>query len=194
MTRTSTVLLEALRDSANAGVWQEFDARYRPLLLRVGRRLGLSPLDAEDAAQETIAAFLVEYRAGHYQRHSARLRDWLAGIMAHKVRDLQRRQFSGQKLLEQMARDAGTSKEADSTVQRVLEEEWKGAVLRQCLDEVRAGVSPQMYESFELLALKQWPARQVARHLGISEDLVYQNKRRVLKRVQELIPAMEEVW
>ena len=91
ITRTSTIFLQRIRDLSDQSAWQEFDGRYRPLLMSVGRRLGLNAMDAEDAAQETLAAFLVDYRADRYQREMGRLRDWLAGIMWHKVRDAQRR-------------------------------------------------------------------------------------------------------
>jgi DNA-directed RNA polymerase specialized sigma24 family protein len=43
-----------------------------------------------------------------------------------------------------------------------------------------------------LFALQQWPAEQVARRLGISVDLVYQNKRRMLARIRQLLTEMGE--
>ncbi len=192
LTRTSTILLEGLKDLSNAGAWQEFDARYRPLLLAVGRRLGLTETDAEDAAQETVAAFLREYREGSYSRERGRLRDWLAGIMSHKVRDVQRRQVREDRVLRASVPAAEDS--GDDRIKAVMEEEWAKATLRQCLEEVRKEVSPQMFESFELCALQLWPAGQVAKRLGISVDAVYQNKCRVLQAIRELLPRMEEMW
>jgi RNA polymerase sigma-70 factor, ECF subfamily len=192
LTRTSTILLEGLKDLSNGAAWQEFEARYRPLLLAVGRRLGLTEADAEDAAQETVAAFLRDNREGRYSRERGRLRDWLAGIMSHKVRDLQRRQVREDKLLrEQPAASDGAE---DERIHAVMEEEWGKATLRMCLEEVRKEVAPQMYESFELSALRLWPAGQVAKRLGISVDAVYQNKSRVLQAIRELLPKMEEIW
>jgi DNA-directed RNA polymerase specialized sigma24 family protein len=88
ITRTSTILLQRLKDRGDDAIWREFDTRYRPVLLAVGRRLGLGLADAEDAAQETLVAFLAEYKEGRYRREMGRLRDWLAGIMTHKVQDL----------------------------------------------------------------------------------------------------------
>lgn len=187
------MFLEGLQDCANGAVWREFDARYRPLLMSVGRRLGLGESDAEDAAQETLAAFVVEYRGGRYQRGMGRLRDWLAGIMAHKVRDAQRRRLKSEQALARQAGEGGTEVE-DPAVRRAMEEEWSGEVLRRCLEAVRAEVSPQMYEAFELTALRGWPAQQVAARLGCSVDLVYQHKHRMLRRMQQMLPAMEEQW
>ena len=193
LTRTSTIFLEGLQDRSNDAVWREFDARYRPLLLSVGRRLGLRHDEAEDAAQEALAAFVVEYRAGRYERGMGRLRDWLAGIMAHKVRDTQRRRMQRDRALERQAQRQAPEAD-DSAVQRAMEEEWSGAALRRCLEAVREEVAPQMYEAFELTALRQWPAQQAAARLGCSVDLVYQHKHRVLQRMQQMLPTMEEPW
>jgi RNA polymerase sigma factor (sigma-70 family) len=192
LTRTSTILLEGLKDLSNAAAWHEFDVRYRPLLMAVGRRLGLKDADAEDAAQETVAAFLRNYREGSYSRDRGRLRDWLAGIMSHKVRDLQRHQVREDKLLHETPPAAEGVE--DDRVKAAMDEEWAKATLRQCFEEVRKEVSPQMFESFELSALELWPAGQVAQRLGISVDAVYQNKCRVLQAVRELLPQMEEIW
>jgi RNA polymerase sigma factor (sigma-70 family) len=192
LTRTSTILLEGLKDPTNSAAWQEFDARYRPLLISVGRRLGLSAVDAEDAAQDAVAAFLRDYQQGTYQRARGRLRDWLAGIMSHKVRDLQRRQMRADKTLRQTPPPPPTGE--DNRINAIIDDEWGKAALRRCLEEARKQVSPAMYESFELSALQLWPAGLVAKRLGLSVDAVYQNKRRVLQAIRELLPTMEDTW
>ena len=193
ITRTSTILLEGLKDRTDDKVWREFDSRYRPILLAVGRRLGLSPADSEDAAQETLVAFLAEYQAGGYQRHAGRLRDWLAGIMTHKVQDSRRRSTRQQQMLRDAAENGDLARD-EPCVERAMEEEWHGALLRQCLERVRMEVAPQTIESFEMFALQQRPAEQVARQLGVTIDVVYQNKRRVLLRIRELLPELEKSW
>jgi len=43
-TQTTTKLLEELKDEANADAWNEFDTRYRPILIGFARRLGLGEL------------------------------------------------------------------------------------------------------------------------------------------------------
>jgi RNA polymerase sigma-70 factor (ECF subfamily) len=193
ITRTSTILLQGLKDRTDDQAWREFDARYRPILLAVGRRLGLGPADTEDAAQETLLAFLAEYQSGRYQREMGRLRDWLAGIMAHKVQDARRRASRQQQAMRNAAA-SGELSHAASDVQQAMEEEWTAALLRQCLERVRLDVTPQTIESFEMFALQERPAEQVARQLGVSVDVVYQNKRRVLTRIRELLPELEKSW
>jgi len=195
LTRTRTTLLDGLKAPDNPSAWQEFIARYQPLVLAVGRRLGLQEADAEDAAQETLAAFVQAYRKDRYDRQKGRLRDWLCGIACHKVRDVMRRRSrqvrpvtdktDGTRFLNQIE---------DTRAESLWDEEWDRAVLRQCLSEVRWQVQPQTYEAFELFVLRQWPPARVAEHLRVSEDVVYQSKSRVLKRVRQLLPRMHEVW
>ncbi len=47
-TRTTTKLLDALRDHDNEPVWAHVDARYRPVIAALARRLGLNASDAEE--------------------------------------------------------------------------------------------------------------------------------------------------
>ena len=66
-------------------------------------------------------------------------------------------------------------------------------MLRQCLLEVSLEVEPKTFRAFELFARQGKPARDVANELGISENAVFGAKRRVLRRVRELLPKIEEV-
>ncbi len=192
---TSTFLLQAIRDPGNGAGWQQFDRRYRPVLLVTARRLGLSPQDAEDAAQETLASFAKEYREERYDRDKGRLRDWLLGIARHKIQDIYRRR-ARHEILE--ADRTGTTgfldKISDEQVDTTYETEWLRALLRECLDEVRLQVEHKTFEAFELFALQQRSAEEVAAHLGISRDSVYQSKSRVLKHICQLRKELEESW
>ena len=195
LTQTSTILLEGLKDSANQSAWSEFDRRYRPLILAAAQRMGLNAEDAQDAAQETLAAFLEAYRQDKYSRQAGRLRDFLRGIAIHKVRDIQRRRGRQEKSISDKTDEANwLSQLPDDQARQTWDEEWSKAVLRRCLAEVRPEVSPQQYEAFELFALYQWPAGKVAGQLGISVDSVYQSKHRVLERIRQILPKIEEIW
>ena len=58
LTRPTTALLEALLDPADDEIWQDFDRRYRPILIAFARRLGLPDEDAADAAHDTLLRIL----------------------------------------------------------------------------------------------------------------------------------------
>ena len=91
LTRTTTALLEGLRDSENAILWEAFDRRYRPILVGFARNLGLDEVDAADVAQETLSRFVQEYREGRYDRSRGRLGAWLVGIARYRILDLRRK-------------------------------------------------------------------------------------------------------
>jgi hypothetical protein len=71
--RTTTALLEGLHDPADAVAWEQFDRRYRPIVVGFASRLGLADADAADVAQEVMLQFVKEYRAGKYDRQRGRL-------------------------------------------------------------------------------------------------------------------------
>ena len=194
-TQTNTTLLLGLKDLRDETAWRQFDRRYRPLILNVACRLGLQDSDAEDAAQETIAAFIDAYRQEKYDKDKGKLRVWLYGIARHKIRDILRKRSRGEKpITDKTDATQFINQVEDTHIESAWEEEWEKAVLRQVLEEVRQQINPQMFESFYLYALEQWPAKRVAAHLQISEDLVYQNKRRTLLKLRESLPRMEEIW
>lgn len=58
---TSTSLLAGLMNPDNRTIWRQFVERYRPVILRYARRLGLADEDAQDTAQETLLAFAAAY-------------------------------------------------------------------------------------------------------------------------------------
>jgi RNA polymerase sigma-70 factor (ECF subfamily) len=168
--------------------------RYRPLVMAVARRMGLQDADAQDAAQETMVAFIRAYRDGRYDREKGRLRTWLRGIAVHKIHDLVRGRQRADRALREGASPAAAARQADADADALWSEEWDHAVLRQCLDEVRREVQPRTFEAFTLFALQEWPVAEVARHLRVSEETVYQAKSRIMKRIRDLMPAMEEDW
>ena len=194
-TMTSTLLLEGLRRPDNHTVWQDYVDRYRPLLVRFARRLGVPEADAEDLAQQALCAFADGYRNGAYDRERGRLRAWLFGIARNFVRRWLQRP---PRELQAADASAGTGfLERISTEDQIAEiwaAEWRQAVLQQCLLEVSLEVEPRTFRAFEQFARRGLPAREVAAELGISENAVFGAKRRVLRRIRELLPKMEDSW
>lgn len=196
-TVTSAALLQSLRDPANATVWNDYVGRYRPLLLGYARRLGLADADAEDVAQHVLLEFATGFRAGRFDPARGRLRDWLFGIARTSVKGWRRRlaarpvQFTG----TEGATDAVERiEDTDHDLEKLWEQEWRDAVLRQCLVEVRREVSEQTLMAFDLFARRGLPATEVAQQLGMTENAVFGAKRRVLRRIREIQPLLEEAW
>ena len=192
---TSTTLLNGLHDPDNESIWLQFVQRDRPMIVRYGKRLGLSAEDAEDVAQASLLGFCEAYRKRKYERERGRLREWLFGIVHNQVRNWKRRSSRGaSRLSGTVAQDVLGGLESDEGLEEQWEEEWRASVAAACLDEVRKEVQASTFRAFELFALEGRPADEVAAELGLTPNAVYGAKRRILRRVRELKPLMEDVW
>lgn len=58
---TTATVLDRLRDVNDQSAWGSFVERFRAPIIGFSRRMGRSPADAEDVAQETLLAFLESY-------------------------------------------------------------------------------------------------------------------------------------
>jgi len=193
-TVTSTTLLEGLRDPGNRTVWLDFVERYRPLVVGYGRRAGLSNDDAEDLAQQSLLAFSQAYRDEKYERARGRLRDWLFGIVANQLKNQRRARARRAERLPETRSGEPVEVAGESELEHLWEDEWQSAVARECLAQVRREVSATTYRAFELYALGDRPAEEVARELDLSPDAVYGAKRRILRRIRALQPFVEDVF
>ena len=138
---TSTTLLNGLHDPDNESIWLQFVQRYRPMIVRYGKRLGLSAEDAEDVAQASLLGFCEAYRKRKYERERGRLREWLFGIVHNQVRNWKRRSSRGaSRLSGTVAQDVLGGLESDEGLEEQWEEEWRASVAAACLDEVRKEV------------------------------------------------------
>ena len=194
-TATSTALLDGLRQSDAESVWSEFVDRYRPLIVRYAGRLGLATEDAEDAAQQTLTVFAQAYHQGKYDRAKGRLRHWLYGIARNQIRNWRRRQPNRFVQIDSPSgkTDFFAGLADENELESVWDEEWRDAVLRECLAQVRREVQPATYEAFDLFALQGQAAQCVAEKLGITSNAVFGAKRRILKRIRELHETMEDL-
>ncbi|HYF15024.1 MAG TPA: sigma-70 family RNA polymerase sigma factor [Phycisphaerales bacterium] len=186
-TRTTTQLLDALRDLKNEPVWALFDARYRPVIQGLARRLGLDDEAAEETAQQTLSEFVRAYRDGRYDRERGRLSSWLLGI-AH---------ITALKALRSRRGHAGnTALDAvpdESSLRLIWTEERDRAILERALRVLRAesDTDERTILAFELVALRGVPASDAASQCGMSVEQVYVAKSRCTKRLRGLVEAME---
>lgn len=191
-TTTSTGLLDGLKDASNEDVWQAFDARYRPVILSLAQRMGLSHADAADVVQETLLQFLRDYRLGRYERGKGRLRHWLQGIARHRITDALRAR--GRR------REQGASAAADlasrEDMERFWSEESEREILRQAMAELRESTrtSPRSIEAFEALVLGGRSAGVVAEEFGLTAHDVYMIKHRMTAKLREIVSRITALW
>jgi len=197
LSMTTSHLLDGLKDPLNQTVWHAYVERYRPLMIQYGIRLGLSATDAEDAAQLSLIEFCTAYQADKYDRTRGRLRDWLFGIARNQVLNYRRRQVNRGPMLigdGSSGTDFFNALPDDNSLTQIWEDEWQQAVMQQCLATVRSEVEARTFEAFELFALKGMPAEEVASRLDMSANAVFGAKRRILRRIRELLPQLQDEW
>lgn len=185
-TRTTTKLLDALRDHANEPVWEHIDGRYRPVITGLARRLGLGEADADEVAQQALSEFVRSYRDGRYDRSKGRLSSWILGIAHHtalKVRRSKRGEHGSTSLAEVAD---------ESTLRSIWTDERDRAILARALGMIRdeSDVDDRTLLAFELIALRGVPAAEAAAQCGMSVDQAYVAKSRVTKRLRTLVEEM----
>lgn len=192
-TRTSTELLEALKDGGNNTAWSDFDARFRPILLAVVQRMGLRAEDAADVTQAALTEFFRDFRAGKYDRGRGRLRSWLISIARNRAIDLMRadgrhRGHRGDSVLMVLP--------DDETVGGFWDDEEGRAIAKAALEHLRAQsrVSELNIKIFELVRVRNMPHEQVAAECGVSIDQVYKATNRCGRYLGKIIEEIREKY
>lgn len=193
MTATNTELLARLGDPADEEVWLEFDRRYRPIVLGFARRIGLTEHDASDLAQETLALFVREYRAGKYQRDRGRLRSWLIGMARIRAAEMRRRHFRRR---EARGESAFAEMPDEGTLEHIWEEEMRREILRTAMAELRQSrtLKQVTLDAFERLVVHHEAPDKVAERYGLSLNGVYKAKHRCMARLRTLLTKLQRAY
>lgn len=189
MTRTTTQLIEDLRDAGNAAAWARFDARYRPVLIGFARHLGLEGDDAAEVAQRTLAAFAEAYIAGRYERGKGRLSSWLIGMARNIGAEMRRARGRVRREGGATLADEQPAVPAEAQLTRVWERERAQAILHEAMAILRTSTRTEAntLRAFELFAVRGMPAEAVAAECGMSVDAVYVVKNRLTTRLREIV-------
>lgn len=190
---TTTELLNGLHEPGNRLAWDEFDARYRPILYAFLRRMGVNEMDADDVAQETLACFVRDYRARKYDREQGRLRTWLIGIARYRLADLRRaagrrRVWRGESAIQCVP--------DDDNAEAIWDEEQRRVVFDQALRELRqtARFHERTLEAFDRVVLRHEPVDVVAAQLELTPQEIYNSKNRVVARLREIAKRFEATY
>lgn len=191
--KTTTALLEGLFDTGNKAVWEEFNARYSPVILAVARRVGLGEQDAADVTQETLIRFLQEYKAGKYDRSRGRLRSWIVGIAKYRIADLRRAKARHREWRGESAFDVLPD---DDEMGKMWDEECRREILRRAFRELRetTKLDERTIGVFERLCLDQLKPADVAKETGMSIDTVYKAKQRCMEQLKGIIGRLDEAY
>ena len=191
---TTTQVLEDLKDSNDALAWSSFRDHFYPVILNFAKTLGLSATDAEDAAQETMLAFLKAFRSGKYHREKGQLSHWLFGVARRVILNFRKRLPRDYVIEDDTTGTSFWDMVADeNAIKHTWDSEWRRMVLERCMQQARKELDQKVFEAFELYAICQRPVEEVSQTLGMSRNAVYIAKSRALSKLRQLQKDFERI-
>ncbi len=196
---THASLLERLKDLEDQESWQRFYNTYRKLIFSFAVQHGLSGTEAEEVVQETVitvARNLPEFR---YDPQRCSFKTWLFNLTLWRIHDQLRKRRPEEASVHRKPQNTDRT----STVERVpgpeserlaalWEEKWKKDLFERALQRVKTRADEKQFQIFDLYVLQRWPARQVARSLGVSLPRVYVTKHRMARLLAQEVRRLQE--
>ena len=192
---TRKSLLGRLKDWQDNESWRDFFDTYWRLIYGFAVQRGLSHEEAQEAVQETVVAVAKSIGRFKYDPKVCAFKTWLLGVTGSKIAN----QFA--KRARQVAHRAGDS-QGTSLLSRLPDEngvqwdqawdaEWAKNLMEAAIQRVKRRVSIEHYQMFDLFVLKEWPAREVAKTLGVTIAHVYVAKHRISKLIRKEVELLE---
>jgi RNA polymerase sigma factor (sigma-70 family) len=182
---THPSLLSRLRDPEDEKAWREFDARYRELIRRFGKRRGLQVADAEDVAQIVLLALSRSMRNFRLDPARGRFRDYLGRVVKNAIQRQISRPSRQARVLDVSVVDALADPGTDPLEPAWLDE-WRKHHLRLAMRAVREAFKPDSLAVFERL-LTGASVAEAAAAFGTTPEAVQKIKQRVGQRLREEI-------
>jgi RNA polymerase sigma-70 factor (ECF subfamily) len=181
MLTTRASLLIRIRNREDNTAWSQFDAIYRPLLMRLCRARGLNEAQGEDIVQQCMVNVHNHIAGFEYDPEKGRFKSWLRTMAVRLIHNLARGARERPEEVERLAAraDDGPSPE------EVFDKLWMEEHLAFCLEAIRGELDAPTYEAFRLYVLMEKPADEVAKQLCLSSSELYRIKYRITKRLSE---------
>lgn len=196
---TRRSLLGRLKNWGDNESWRDFFNTYWKLIYGAALKAGLTHAEAQDAVQETVLAVAKSIGQFQYDPAKCSFKSWLMQVTRNRIAN----QFEKRKrhppspetaldhtsetpLLERLPDPGGSGLEA------IWDEEWAKNLMDAAIARVKRRVPMEQYQMFDFNVLKQWPARKVARTLGVSIGSVYVAKHRVSQLIKKEVELLEK--
>jgi RNA polymerase sigma factor (sigma-70 family) len=182
---TRASLIVRLKDADDQAAWGEFVEIYRPVVFRLARRNGLQDADADDLAQQVLAAVAGAVRRWQPDAARGRFRAWLNRIAHNRIinaltRRAPDRAVGGDPTTDWLAAPDGPDSE-------LLRTEYRREVFQWAARQVRGEFRPDTWQAFWQTAVEGRPVAAVAAELGKAPGAIYTARGRVMVRLREKI-------
>jgi len=191
--KTRPSLLIRVRDPADHAAWLEFVEIYRPVILRLARQKGMQAADAEDVAQEVLAAVAKAVEQREHDPKRAKFRTWLHRVASNAILDaLTRRRpdrGSGDSALQAVLSEQESPSGPDSDLLRL---EYRREVFRWAARQVRQEFHQDTWDAFWLTAIEGRSVEVVAKELAKDPGAIYAARSRIIRRIREKVTEYEQ--
>lgn len=183
---------KTLIDRLKAGeeiAWEEFDRRYRPVIVDLGQLKGLTPGECEELAQDALLRLFNRDKVHRFQPGIARFRTWFGEILKGLIIDILRRRKPTVDMPPEYwdAQPASDSDAPDLVFDVALREKWWRLIEEDALLKLKQAVKDETYSAFDLYVRQGRPIAEVSKVLGISRPRIYLAKTRCLKLLRAMI-------
>lgn len=195
--KTRVSLILRLASAKDIQAWQEFTEIYAPVLYRLALAKGLQSADAEDVTQDIL--FAVARAAERFEPDAdrARFRTWLGCIARNLIADFyagRTKRPVSQVISDSWLRSLGRDDLVHDPLEAepAFELEHRRALFHAAVGRVRVRVAESSWRAFEMTAIEQQPAEQVARQLGLRLGNVYVLRSRIMNMLRAEVDRMQE--
>lgn len=197
---TRNSLITRLKDWDDQVGWKEFFDTYWKLIYGVARKAGLTEVEAQEVVQETIIAVAKNMKNFKTGSEHGSFKAWLLKNTQWRIADqfgkrIPEEQHAIHRPPDDTARTGTMDRIPDPdgpALEAVWDQEWEKNLMDRALERVKTKVNLKHYQVFYLNVVKEMPARQVAKSLGVSMSLVYVAKLRVSRLVKKIYEELKE--
>ena len=180
--------LNDARPQAREIAWEEFRARYFPVIAGFAKRCGASPQDVDDIIQDVMTGFIGTCETFVYDPAKGRFRGWLktCTVRAAIRRAGKNLRFRGMQLAD--------LPQVELAVEPEWNDVWEQQLVSQALTVLKCECGETLpFRAFEQYVLLDRDAKVVATELGTSVNNVHQAKSRMTARLRGLVEELRRL-
>ncbi len=206
--KTRASLLGRLQGPDDPESWQEFYRLYGPLIRNFALKAGCTDPEADEVVQETAIAAARHLPEFRYDPKVCRFKTWLLNQTSWRVQDQLKKRHrreavmipageapgSSQPIMDDATQTSGIQQAPDPRPQELdalWDAEWRSHLLAAAVAAVKPRLNAKQWQVFDLSVLKEWPAGEVAKSLGVSVATIYLAKHRVSAAVKREVKRLE---
>ena len=181
MDTTRPSLLIRVRNRGDQIAWQEFDSVYRPLLYRIALARGIGATEAEEIAQQCMAAVNRYIDSFDYDPKRGKFKGWLATMVNNRIKNLLRDRRDAQARTQ----DFDGLRETGLSPDEVFDKLWRQEHLRHCLRLIKSEVEESTFRVFVAYVMEEQPIDKVCEAFHMTANQVHAIKSRMTRRIRQ---------